>query len=136
MSDQLRKPLPKPSPLSQPFWDGLAAGELRLQRCDICDTYVFYPRPYCPHCLSEALTWTTVSGRGRVYTYTIVRRAMHPAFQLEVPYVFAIVELEEGPRVETNVIGCAPEDVRVEMPVKAVYDMTTAGIALLKFEPA
>ncbi|MCI0784158.1 MAG: OB-fold domain-containing protein, partial [Chloroflexi bacterium] len=94
------------------------------------------PRPYCPRCLSEALTWTAVSGRGRVYTYTIVRRAMHPAFQLEVPYVFAIVELEEGPRVETNVVGCAPEDVRVEMPVKAVYDMTTAGIALLKFEPA
>ena len=136
MSDQPQKPLPKPSPLSQPFWDGLAAAELRLQRCDGCETFIFYPRPYCPHCLSDALTWTAVSGCGRVYTYTVVRRAMHPAFQPDVPYVFAIVELEEGPRVATNVVGCAPEDVRVEMPVKAVYDRTTAGIALLKFEPA
>ncbi len=136
MSDQPRKPLPKPSTLSQPFWDGLAEGVLRLQKCAACASYVFYPRPYCPRCLSEALTWTPVSGHGHVYTYTVVRRAMHPAFQPDVPYVFAIVELEEGPRLTTNVVGCAPEDVRVEMPVKALYDKTAAGIALLKFEPA
>jgi uncharacterized OB-fold protein len=136
MTQQPAKPLPQPSAISQPFWDGLAEGALRIQRCEQCGRLVFYPRPYCPDCLSDALTWTEMSGRGRVYTYTVVRRAMHPAFQPDVPYVFAIVELAEGPRLPTNVIGCAPEDVRVEMAVKAVYDRTAAGIALLKFEPA
>jgi uncharacterized OB-fold protein len=136
MSEGTPKPLPAPSAISQPFWDGLAAGELRVQKCDGCGRFVFYPRPYCPECLSEALTWTPLSGRGRVYTYTIVRRAMNPAFAPDVPYVFAIVELEEGPRVPTNVINCAPEEMRVEMAVKAVYDSVAAGIALLKFEPA
>jgi len=136
MSEQARKPLPAPSALSRPFWDGLAAGELRVQKCDDCGRLVFYPRPHCPDCLSEALTWTPLSGRGRVYTYTIVRRAMHPAFAPDVPYVFAIVELEEGPRLATNVVNCDIEAVRVELPVKAVYDSVAAGIALLKFEPA
>ncbi|MEX0682809.1 MAG: Zn-ribbon domain-containing OB-fold protein [Dehalococcoidia bacterium] len=136
MTAQPGKPLPSPSAVSQPFWDGLAVGELRVQKCDACGRYVFYPRPFCPHCLSDSLTWTPLSGRGRVYTYTIVRRAMNPAFTADVPYVFAIVELEEGPRLPTNVINCPPDAVRVEMPVKAVYDKVTAGIALLKFEPA
>jgi uncharacterized OB-fold protein len=136
MTQGAPKPLPVPSAVSQPFWDGLAEGRLRIQRCDACGRFVFYPRPYCPDCLSDALTWTQLSGRGRVYTYTVVRRAMNPAFAPDVPYVFAIVELEEGPRLPTNIVGCPPEDVRVEMAVKAVYDKTNAGIALLKFEPA
>jgi uncharacterized OB-fold protein len=136
MADEYRKPLPSPSALSQPYWHGLSEGQVRVQRCSGCGEYVFYPRPHCPACLSEALEWVAVSGRGRVYTYTVVRRAMNPAFADDVPYVYAIVELEEGPRLMTNVVGCAPEDVRVDMPVKAVYDSVTSEITLLKFEPA
>ena len=138
MSDaapQYAKPLPEPSAVSAPFWEGLKADELRLQWCAACSRYVFYPRSVCPHCLSDRLEWQTASGRGRVYSYTIVRRAMNPAFAQEVPYIFAIVELEEGPRVTTNLVNCPPEGARVDMPVKAAYDSVTSEIALLKFEP-
>lgn len=130
------RPLPEPSEVTRPFWEGLRRRELRLQRCEECGRYVFYPRSACPHCMSERLEWTAVSGRGRVYTYTVVRRAMIPAFQEEVPYVLAIVELEEGPRVPTNVVGCEVEAVRVDMAVKAYYDDVTEEVTLLKFEPA
>ena len=132
---EYQKPLPAPSAVSAPFWDGLKSGELRLQRCAECQSHVFYPRSVCPHCLSERLEWATASGRGKVYSFTIVRRAMNPSFADDVPYVFAIVELAEGPRVTTNIVNCAPDDVRVDMPVKATYDNVTPETALLKFEP-
>ncbi len=132
---QYQKPLPEPSAVSAPFWDGLKSGQLRLQRCGECERYVFYPRSVCPHCMSERLGWATACGRGTIYSYTIVRRAMNPAFGNDVPYVFAIVQLGEGPRVTTNIVKCAPEEVRVDMPVKATYDSVTPEITLLKFEP-
>ena len=138
MSDtatQYEKPLPVPSEVSAPYWKGLASGEIRLQRCADCHRFVFYPRSVCPYCLGERLEWVSTSGRGRVYSYTLVRRAMNPAFAADVPYVFAIVELDEGPRVTTNIVGCAPEEVRVDMRVKAAYDSVTSELALLKFEP-
>ncbi len=131
----IQKPLPEPSPVTEPFWQGLRKREVRIQRCEQCQRYVFYPRTLCPYCLSETLEWVRASGKGRVYSYTIVRRAMHPAFQAEVPYVFAIIELEEGVRLASNVINCRPEDLRVDMPVKAVYHDVTSEITLLKFEP-
>lgn len=130
------KPLPGPSPVTQPFWDGLLAGTLRIQQCEACSRHVFYPRTACHYCLSDKLKWVTASGRGTLYSFTIVRRAMNPAFQEDVPYVYAIVELEEGPRVTTNVVNCDLEALRVDMPVKAVYDKVTPEAALLKFEPA
>lgn len=136
MASEYRKPLPTPSEVTQPFWDGLREGAVRVQRCAGCGEYVFYPRPHCPRCLSSELEWETLSGNGRVYSYTIVRRAMNPAFVEDVPYVYAIVELDEGPRLMTNVVGCAVEDVRVDMRVKAVYDSVTSEVTLLKFEPA
>lgn len=133
---EYRKPLPIPSALSAPFWDGLREGVLRVQRCGACAEYVFYPRSHCPHCLSESLDWVKASGRARLYSFTVVRRAMHPAFQEDVPYVYAIVELEEGPRVTANVVGCPLEALRVDMPLRAVYDSVTPEVTLLKFEPA
>lgn len=133
---QYQKPLPEPSAVSAPFWEGLRSGELRLQRCAECGQFVFYPRSVCPHCLSDRLEWSEASGRGRVYSYTVVRRAMNPAFAAEVPYIFAIVELDEGVRVTTNIVNCGSDEVRVDMPVKATYDSVTPEVALLKFEPA
>jgi hypothetical protein len=129
------KPVPFASEVSRPFWEGLRERELRLQRCADCERYVFYPRAGCPYCLSERLEWQQASGKGRVYSYTVVRRAMNPAFAEDVPYVYAIVELDEGPRVTTNVVGCPVEAVRVDMRVKAVYDDITPEATLLKFEP-
>jgi uncharacterized OB-fold protein len=136
MAGDYAKPLPAPSPLSAPYWAGLTRRELHIQRCASCGDFVFYPRPHCPSCLSADLGWVEVSGHGKVYSYTIVRRAMNPAFGADVPYVYAIVELEEGPRLMTNVVNCAIEAVQVGMAVKAVYDAVTPEFTLLKFEPA
>lgn len=136
MTPEYRKPLPIPSAVSAPFWDGLREGVLRIQQCRDCGRHVFYPRSLCPYCLSEALDWVTASGRGRLYSFTVVRRAMNPAFQEDVPYVYAIVELEEGPRVTANVVNCGLEALRVDMPLKAIYDSVTPEVTLLKFEPA
>ena len=133
--EEYLKPLPQPSETSRPFWEGVRARELRLQRCRDCDKHIFYPRAICPFCLSERLEWVTASGKGKVYSYTVVRRAMHPAFQEDVPYVLAIVELDEGPRLTTNVVGVEPEEVRVDMRVRAAYDDVTPDVTLLKFEP-
>ncbi|GBD12944.1 hypothetical protein HRbin24_00965 [bacterium HR24] len=135
MAQEYRKPLPQPTETSRPFWEGARRGELRLQRCRSCGEYVFYPRSLCPHCLSPELGWTTASGRGHVYTYTVVRRPAHPGFRDEVPYVLAIVELEEGPRLTTNIVGVAPEEVRIGMPVEAVFEPATEEITLVKFRP-
>jgi uncharacterized OB-fold protein len=135
MPGDYTKPLPVPSELSRPYWDGLKEGRLCLQRCRACGEHVFYPRPHCPACLSTELDWVEMSGRGKVYSYTVVRRAMNPAFADDVPYVYAIVELDEGPRVMTNVVNCPPEDVRVDMPVRAIFDPVTPDASLLKFEP-
>jgi uncharacterized OB-fold protein len=130
-----RKPLPEPNETTRPFWEGVRAHQLRLQRCRDCHKRVFYPRVVCPFCLSEHLEWFTASGKGKVYSYTVVRRAMHPAFRVDVPYVLAIVELDEGPRLTTNIVGVVPEEVRVDMPVRAAYDDVTPDLTLLKFEP-
>ncbi len=134
-AEEYRKPLPEPSETSRPFWEGVRARELRLQRCRDCGKHVFYPRAICPFCLSEYLEWVTASGKGKVYSHTVVRRAMHPAFREDLPYVLAIVELDEGPRLTTNIVGVEPEGVRVDMRVRAAYDDVTPDITLLKFEP-
>ena len=133
--EEYRKPLPLPNETSHPFWEGTRAHELRLQRCRHCGKHIFYPRAVCPFCLSDRLEWVTASGQGRIYSYTVVRRAMHPAFQEDLPYVLAIVELDEGPRLTTNIVATAPEEVRVDMRVRAAYHDVTPDITLLKFEP-
>jgi uncharacterized OB-fold protein len=120
---------------SQPFWDGLAARQLRLQRCGDCDAVVWYPRGLCPRCGSLNLAWFTASGQGVVYSYTVVRRTAGP-FAAATPYVVAYVELAEGPRVLTNVVGCEPERVSIGQRVECVFDTGEQGRALLRFRPA
>ena len=127
------KPLPKPTPTSRPFWDAARRHELKLQRCSACAAFIYYPRERCPHCFSDRLSWERVSGRGKVYSYTVVRRASSRAFA--EPYVLAIVELDEGPRMTTN-IDAAPEKVKVGMPVVAEFDDVTPEHTLVKFKPA
>ncbi len=130
MSEYL-KPLPKPSPTSRAFWDAAKRHELTLQRCEACGKFIYYPRPRCPYCFSERLGWGRVSGRGTVYSYTVVRRASSRAFA-DAPYVLAIVELEEGPRMTSNVVG-PPENVRVGSAVEAIFDDVTPDRTLVKF---
>ena len=127
------KPLPKPTPTSQPFWDAARRHQLSLQRCAACGKFIYYPRERCPHCFSDKLGWESVSGRGKVYSYTVVRRASSRAFA--EPYVLAIVELDEGPRM-TTIIVAAPESVKVGMPVAVHFDDVTPDRTLVKFKPA
>lgn len=129
------KPLPEPTEVSAEFWKALKRHELCIQHCQNCGSYVFYPRTLCPQCFGINLRWERVSGHGKVYSYTIVHRAGIPGFEKDVPYVFAIVELEEGPRMTTNIIGVEPEKVRIDMEVESTFDDITPEITLLKFKP-
>jgi uncharacterized OB-fold protein len=137
MSAQRRthKLLPEPTPVSRPFWEAARKRVLSLQRCGKCADYIFYPRSLCPHCGGAELAWIEASGRGTVYSFTIARRPTMIGFQDEVPYVIAIVELDEGPRMTTNIVGCDPESVRIDMRVEAVFEDESDEITLVKFRP-
>ena len=130
------KPLPAPTPTSQPFWDGLAHGVVRVQQCDACGTWVHYPRHRCPVCLSDCLTWRVVDPHGTVYTFTVARRPTAPPFAGDVPQVIAVVELDVGVHVTTTLVGVDPTGVRIGMPVTAVFDHQDGEVTLLRFAPA
>ena len=132
----LPAPAPAVLPETEEFWAATAQGKLLLRRCNDCGTVIWYPRPYCPACASLSTSWSEASGRGSVYTYTVVHRSMVDGYRQAVPYVIAYVELEEGPRVMTNIVGCPPEEVKVGMAVKVVFDDTGNGNALYRFTPA
>jgi uncharacterized OB-fold protein len=131
------KPLPKPDPLTMPFWSSLNRRSMEVQRCESCGSHVFYPRGLCPSCGSRALRWTPVSGRGRIYAFTIVHRPTNAAFRADAPYILAMVELDEGVRMMTNIVGVAPDParVRIGMPVEVVYEEVGPGTTLAKFRP-
>jgi uncharacterized protein len=136
MSEAYEKPIPVPDRLSQPFWDGTAAGELRLQRCRACGHWQFYPRGWCTACASLDLAWERASGRGEVYSFTVIRRHTAPWWVRELPYVVAVVQLEEGPRLMTNLVGGDPESVRIGQPVAFEPVPAADGVVLPLFKPA
>jgi len=127
--------LPRVDEESRGWFEGLARHELWLQRCGSCGTIRFYPRAVCTVCLSSDVIWERASGRGTVYTFTVTHQNQAPGFREMLPYVYAIVELEEGVRVPTNVVGCPPDAVRIGMPVEVVFEDLTPEITLPKFRP-
>ncbi|MBW2415857.1 MAG: Zn-ribbon domain-containing OB-fold protein [Deltaproteobacteria bacterium] len=131
-----RRPLPRPTPETQHFWDGTRERELRLQRCDACSQVYFPPRPFCPACASRKVSVFAASGRGTLYSYVINHRAP-PGSGFEPPYSIAVVELDEGPRMMTNIVGVpqTPEALQLDMPVEAVYEDFTDQITLPFFRP-
>ena len=129
----MSRSLPVPSKISQPFWDSCKAERMQLQRCDDCGTYAYYPVYVCPECASRALTWTKVSGSGTIHTFTVAARS---SFDIEGPLVVALVELEEGAMMVTNIITSAPENVHIGMPVRVRYEKASDDITLPLFEPA
>jgi uncharacterized OB-fold protein len=128
------KPLPKPTETSLPFWDAAKQHRLQLQQCGGCKAFIYYPRDRCPNCLSDQLEWKPVSGKGKVYSYTTVRRASTRSFA-DKPYVLAIVELDEGVKLTTN-IEATPESIKIGMPVTVFFDDVTPERTLVKFKPA
>jgi uncharacterized protein len=129
------KPLPELLPETAGFWEAAGRHELVVQQCTECGRLQHFPRLLCHRCLSGDLTWTAVSGRGVVYSFTIVRQVLHASFGPDVPYVYAIIELEEGVRLIANVVGVAFEQVRVGMPVKVVFADVTPVVSIPRFEP-
>ena len=137
MSDY-NKPLPTPDPVTQPFWDSLKEHAVKLQRCGGCNAFIFYPRALCPSCMSDDLAWTPVSGKGVVHAFAIPHRHPNPAFGSMAPYVVALIELEEGAKLMSNLVEveATPEAVKVGMAVEIVYDDVTENVTLPKFRPA
>lgn len=135
-----RSGLPTPSPVvteeTAPFWEAAAEGRWVLPRCRRCGGWIWYPRRFCPDCASRDVEWVEASGRGTVYTFTRIRRGRGPWAE-HLPYVVAYVELDEGPRVLTNIVGCDPDDVHIGMPVQVVFEPADDGGGVLyRFRPA
>lgn len=130
------KPLPQPNAVSRPFWEAAAEHRLCLQRSKSTGKYVFYPRGVSPYGAGDELEWVEVSGRGTVYSYTVAHRPAAPQWAGDTPYVIAIVALEEGPHMTTNIVGCDPAAVRIGMPVVVAFDDVAPGVTLVKFRPA
>jgi uncharacterized OB-fold protein len=129
------KPIPTPTLETRPYWEGCKRHELRIQKCAACGHYQFLPRIYCTECFSDRVDWVKASGRAKVLSFTIVRRPVSPAFKDEVPYVVALVTLDEGPTMMTNIVGCAPETVEIGMPVEVAFEHWTDEISIAKFRP-
>ena len=130
------KPAPVPTPETQPFWDGCARGELMLQRCLDCGKPYFYPRPICPECSSVNVEWFAASGRATLYSYVINHRPA-PGFEADAPYAIAVVQLEEGPRMMTNLVGVpnTPEDLVLDMALQVTFE-ARGDVTVPLFSPA
>ena len=135
MAAPATKPIPVPTRETQPYWEGCKQHELRIQQCAACGHSQFYPRLYCTACMSERVEWVTASGHGTVLSFTIVYRPVTQAFAADVPYVVALITLDEGPQLMSNVVGCAPETVHIGMPVEVTFEDWTEEISVPKFKP-
>ena len=126
---------PTPTPETMHFWEGTRASELRLQRCDSCQKAYFPPRPFCPHCAARGVSIFRATGNGRLYSYVIHHRPV-PGFT--PPYAIAIVELDEGPRLMTNIVECpqTPEALHLDMPLEVAFEKIDDEITLPLFRPA
>lgn len=128
------KLIPRVTRELQPFFDAARDHQLAVQKCDNCGTLRFPAAPLCLACDSDKASWVPVSGRGEVFSFTVMHRAYHPAFK--VPYTLAVIELQEGVRMTSNVIGIEPSKVRCGMPVEVVFDRLSDEVTLPRFRPA
>jgi uncharacterized protein len=132
----MAKPVPVPDETTAFYWEAAREGRLEVQRCASCGSWRFPPTIACPTCQSEELVPTPVSGRGSIYSFTVVRQVFDPAYAGELPYVVALVELEEDPslRILTNIVGTGPADITVGMPVEVTFEARD-GAAIPVFQP-
>jgi uncharacterized OB-fold protein len=132
----MRFDLPTPDYDTDEFWEGCREGVLRVRHCNACGAFHFYPRPFCPQCWSTDVEWVAATGRARLYTYSIVHSNDLPPWPERVPYVAAVVELDEGPRMMTNVEGCAFDDLAIGMPLVVDFKDITDDTTVAVFRPA
>jgi uncharacterized OB-fold protein len=132
---EYNKPIPNMNGDSEEFWAGCKAHELRFQKCKACGHVRWPPSIICPMCYSKDTKWIIAEGKGKVYTFVVYHVAYDPGFENNLPYVVADVELKEGPRLLTNIVGCRPDEVKYEMPVKVTWEDITEEFSLPKFKP-
>jgi uncharacterized OB-fold protein len=133
---EYQKPVPVASLESKPYWEGMRQHRLMIPHCDDCGYRWFPPSLLCPNCNSAHTGWTAASGRGKIYSYVVFHRVYHRGFTTEVPYVVALIELEEGPRLLSNIVGTPPELVACEMPVRVVFEDVAEDVTIPKFAVA
>jgi len=130
-----QKPVPIVNPWARPFWEGTRKGKLLIQHCKACEKHIFYPRIACPYCFSDDVEWVEASGKGKIYTYTVVVSNAPSAFIPDMPYVVAVVRLEEGVQMLTNIVDCDPDKLECEMPVEVTFERLNDEFTLPKFRP-
>ena len=132
----MERPLPTVLPETDAFWQGCRDGVLLLQSCRACGNLQYYPRAVCTACLSSDLDWRRASGRGRLHSFTTVHRALSSAFEADLPYVVAVIELEEGPRMVSRLTGCDPDRLAVDCSVEVAFERVSDEFVLPVFRPA
>jgi len=130
------KPLPHLDEENRPFWEALQRHELYVQKCRDCGDLRYHPRALCTNCLSSRTEWLRSKGLGKIYTFTVTNQNQAPGFRESLPYVMAWVELDEGLKMLTNIVDCPPQQVRIGMPVEAVFEDVTPEVTLVQFRPA
>ena len=135
-SGRAQRPVPTPDEASAPFFDGAKRGVLMIQRCSDCGTHLFPLREICEECLGDNLEWVESSGRGTVHTFAVMHQVYHPGLAGDVPYNLTVVELEEGPRMTTNIVGIDNEAIEVGMAVAATFEEVDEGVFIPRFRPA
>lgn len=131
-----KKPIPIPDEASRPFFEGAREHKLMIQRCSACGTAHWPVKSRCPVCFSTDLNWVQASGKGTLYTFSLMHQVYHPGFASEVPYNVAEVDLEEGPRVISNIVGCSNADLRIGMSLDVTFEDITDAVSLPRFRPA
>ena len=132
--DSHPKPLPVVTEENRPFWEGCRQGKLLLQYCDQCQQHQFYPRLYCMHCGSSNVRWVSASGRGVIYSYTVIHQNKSPEFVQDTPYNVVVVQLAEGPRLMSTIVETGLAELRIDMPVTVVFDAVSEVIHLPRFK--
>lgn len=129
-----QKPTPKMTPGAEHYWNSATNEHFVIPKCNDCKAVFFYPRVWCPFCFSQNLDWHNASGNGKVYSFSVVHQAPFPAYKGDVPYVLAVIELEEGPRMMANVLHCDPHAVTIDMPVCVTFE-ARGEMKIPQFQP-
>jgi uncharacterized OB-fold protein len=133
---EYKKPVPIPNEASRPFYDGAREHRLMIQQCTTCGAVMWPVKSRCTNCLNSTVTWVQASGRGTLYTFALMHQVYHPGFADEVPYNIAQVDLEEGLRVMSNIVGCSNTDLEIGMPLEVTFEDISDEVSLPKFKPA
>jgi len=129
------KPIPAITPEMKPFFDAAKRHELVVQRCTQCGTHRFPAREICSQCLGRESQWVPVSGHGEIFSFNVMHQVYHPGFAGEVPYAVVVVKLREGAKMNSNLLGVAPHDIKIGMPVRVVFEDISDAVTLPKFAP-